>query len=77
MHQIAIYKSTVEKDKVAQYILFLSLIHISEYFGEKERPHQPERHGEDNGKRHEETLVKTGQNQIDQEDTNRIDKDCL
>jgi len=28
MHQIAIYKSTVEKDKVAQYILFKNPIQL-------------------------------------------------
>ena len=57
--------------------LQIDIILQPEYFGEKERPHQSERHGEDNGKRYEETLIKTGQNQIDKEDTDGVNENRL
>ncbi len=42
----------------------------SHNLGKEERTHQPERYGEDDGKRNQETLIKTCQDEIDQEDTN-------
>ena len=57
--------------------LQVNVVFQSKQFGEQERAHQTERNRQDNGPRHKETFVQTSQDQVDKQDTDRIDKECL